>query len=153
MPENTPPETVFDEEKAFAELEAFIDQHEADKSKIHALLTIQDHQFLTKKFKWGTEEVDIRIRASIPYDQRTKALEIQRKIEELAATGEEVTPLEIQKPMYEAIASLCIDAPWNDWKVWWFVDKKSGSAPQVLRDFIKLIDEGKGGIEKFRPKR
>lgn len=74
------------------------------------------------------------------------------------AAGEEVEiadpdPLALQRPMYEVLADLCLDAPWNDWKTWAGLDIRTGSAPGMLDRILETIAPQEDRVRSFRAKR
>lgn len=154
------------------ELEEFA-QEEAEKlDQVRRFLTIADRQFKYVTFGDGKETIQIKVKAAIPYEVRERQKHLRDEIMAMYAAAREkaetlgldpatiqINDLKLQRPMYEMLASLCMEEPWNDWKTWAVIDrgvgdiKGSGMGPVMLHRIFQTIDETAGDIKSFRAKR
>ncbi len=159
---------AWDVGQAHDELEAHVTGLAAENAEVRTFLAIRDEQFETVRIAGAAGAVDLRVVAVVPWGVRTRiaqlatdAKRIARKEAEewrRAAAGEEIEipdpdPIAMQRPMYEVLGDLCLDAPWNDWKTWAAIDVRTGSAPDMLERILAKIAPREDRVRSFRPKR
>jgi predicted metalloendopeptidase len=66
---------------------------------------------------------------------------------------QEVDIIQVQRPMYEVMADLCLEEPWTDWKTWAAFDVRTGAGPKILDQIMQKIAPEEGRIKTFRGKR
>lgn len=155
------PVSDWDENEAFREIEEKI-QDDLDNNKaVRAFLTSghSDHKIVT--FSFGDDTVELKIHPVVPFGLRAKMITLQQTMYQMEHTDDEVLrarevmkdPVEAQRPMYEIIAMMCIDEPFNSWETWAIIDRRSGRGPLVMQKILETIrDEGEK-VERFRSKR
>jgi len=158
----------WDAEAAHDELEAHVVGLATDNAEVRKLLTNQSERFETIRITGSAGTVEIRVAAAVPWGVRARIARLsvetkraaRREAEEWqrVAAGEEVEiadpdPLALQRPMYEVLADLCLDAPWNDWKTWAGLDIRTGSAPGMLDRILETIAPQEDRVRSFRAKR
>jgi hypothetical protein len=155
------------------ELEEYVQSKEKTLQTIRSFVTIADRQFKYVTFGDGKDQLKIKIRAAIPYETRERQNHIyeelqnqwaaaKAKAEELGLDPDKVqlNDLKVQRPMYEILANLCMEDPWNDWRTWAVIDrgvrgqvKGSGMGPVMLGKILAAINETQDGVKAFRGKR
>lgn len=158
----------WDVDQAHDELEAHVSGLAVDNAEVRKFLLIQGERFETVRIEGSAGTVEIRVVAVVPWGVRSQIARLaaetkraaRREAEEMqrAAAGEEIEItdpdlIEMQRPMYEILADLCIDAPWNDWRTWAGIDIRTGSAPNMLERILVQIAPQEDKIRSFRPKR
>jgi len=149
----------WDADAAHDELEAHVAEVAAGNADVRRFLTIQAERFETVTISGAAGSVDIRVVAVVPWSVRTRIAQIAADAKQMArreAAGEEVEtpdPITAQRPMYEVLADLCLDAPWNDWKTWAGIDVRTGAAPDMLERILSTVLPQEDRIKSFRAKR
>lgn len=89
-------------------------------------------------------EVDINIRASIPKGLRERIV----KAAKLWQSGnvDDTTDDEI----YEIMAQLCLDDPYNAPALWKYVDQETGDVPVLLKQMMEKITGVEDTAKRFR---
>ena len=113
---------------------------EADKEKIRDLIMNEGSR--TKEIVVGG--VSIRIRATIPRDTRHDA--------EKYNTIEEADSMAVEGMIYDLIAKMCVDNPFNNPETWKFIDDETGIAPEVFTAIFKEAADTETAIKRFRRK-
>jgi len=139
-----PPAPSMDADAALEELKRMKQQHLESLPEVTELLTTEARRH--KVVKYGN--TSIKVRAAIPYDVQKAAEETRKAAEEMDEKGD--TSAEVEVRMYQMLASLCIEAPWNRWQTWALVNMESGSAPTKLRDILGVITNSEKQIVSFR---
>ncbi|MFA5137173.1 MAG: hypothetical protein WC489_07350 [Patescibacteria group bacterium] len=152
------------------ELEAYVQEHESKLDSIKSFLTIADKQHKIVTFTDGKETIRIKVRAAIPYETRERQQKLHAELMEMWEVAKEkaeklgldpdkvqLSDLKLQRPMYEILAELCIEPPWNDWRTWAVIDrgvkgqiKGSGYGPVMLQKIFETISDTKKDIKSFR---
>lgn len=145
MDENTIPISTFNEEEARARLVEFEAQLKTDHSEVFDLITTATKRFKTVKYG----NVSIKIRAAVPLDILDEARRLRKEAEDVQ--DDDVSLLESLKPMYDMVAAICIESPWNNWMTWAIVDRKAnGQVRTILGEIIRAIQDSEKKIVQFR---
>lgn len=161
-------EEEWDVEQAHRELDEYVSGIAADHSEVRRFLEIQGEQSTVVTVEGAAGRVDIRVVAMIPWSVRARIGRFGADAKRLArqeadewrraSAGEDIEihdpdPIEIQRPMYEVLADLCLDSPWNDWRTWAGIDVRTGAAPDMLERILAQITPQENQIKSFRSKR
>ena len=165
MTEEIPPfDPSWDVDEADKELEEFIAEHETTLGDARKLLKIAGKK--SKKITWtdGVDEVSFRVKIAIPFETRQRFTNIQKelvkmledrraKAKALGVVNPELIGLQelsAGKPLYEIIASLCLDDPWDKWQTWAMIDKEMGLGPLALGEIFEKIKGTEAEVKSFR---
>ena len=158
----------WDAEQAHEELEGMVANLAATNGEVRRLLCIQDEQSETIRIAGKTDAIEIKIRAVVPWNVRARIARMGTEMKRIArqeaeewkkiAAGEdveiqEVDIIQVQRPMYEVMADLCLEEPWTDWKTWAAFDVRTGAGPKILDQIMQKIAPEEGRIKTFRGKR
>lgn len=158
----------WDPDAAHDELETYVADLATENADVRKFLTNQSERFETVRIEGSAGTVEIRVVPVVSWTVRSRIARVatetkraaRREAEEMqrAAAGEEVEITEpdliaLQRPMYEILANLCIDAPWNDWRTWAGIDIRTGSAPDMLNRILETIAPQEERVRSFRQKR
>lgn len=153
---------------AHEELEQMAVDLAAKNADVRKLLSIQGERSKSVRIEGRTDAVEFRVVAVVPWDVRTRLAKMATEAKRIARQeaedwqkalrGEEVEiedpdPIAVQRPMYEIMADLCLDEPWNDWQTWAALDVRTGAAPEILEEIMKTIAPEDDRIRSFRKKR
>jgi predicted metalloendopeptidase len=126
-------------EEAFAELDAWEQQQGEDFAEVQKVLTGAAGRTKTTTLKFGNERVEIRHLAAFPLELRGEMAKIAT-----TPTDPEASPAEQNRPLYEVLAKICTEKPWNDWRVWLKIDVETGETPNVFEQILKNVAEPAG---------
>lgn len=158
----------WDADQAYAELETYVATLAADNADVRKFLGIQKEQVQIVRITGTSGTVEIRVVAAIPWTVRARIARISAETKRAARleadewrramAGEDIEirdpdPIATQRPMYEILADLCLDSPWNDWRTWAGIDIQTGAAPGMLERILETIAPNEERIRSFRPKR
>ncbi len=158
----------WDADQAHDELEGMAADLAVKNAEVRRLLEIQEERSETIRIAGKADAIEIKVRAVIPWNVRSRIARMSTETKRIArqeadewrriAAGEEVEIKEVdlvkvQRPMYEVIADLCLEEPWNDWKTWAAFDVRTGGAPGILDQIMKKIAPEEGRIRSFRGQR
>jgi hypothetical protein len=123
-------------EDAFDELDAWEQQQGEDFAEVQKLLTGAAGRTKTTTLKFGNERVEIRHLAAFPLELRGEmALIATAPIDPYAS------PAEQNRPLYEVLAKICTEKPWNAWQVWLKIDVETGETPSIFEKILKNVAE------------
>lgn len=162
-----PPKSDFDPKKAIKELEEKIAKDAERFEQVQRFLTIEGEKFKTLVFEDPkTGSVVIRVKTALPFEVRERIQAIWSKVtklrEEIEAAKAKDQPIPLvddeevrgwSQQMYQNLADICLDDPWTSWETWFFVDYKTGKAPQILQMMYGLIEEADKEVSSFRKER
>lgn len=134
-----------DEDKKFVE-EAFaeIDQMTLDKLKVNEDVS---KLISSSKAKSNTVEVGgvkIRFKSFLDRKLRHQLHGMQQTV------GDDF--IKTESVMYEILAALCLDEPFNKKETWVFIEDSGGDVSGILRQIMETIAENVTNVKDFRPK-
>lgn len=153
------------------ELETFVQEHEKKLDEVRSFLSIAEKQYKYVFFGDGKESVKIKVRAAVPYEIRRRQGRLQEELIEMYKAAREnalaqgqdpdkirVNDLKVMRPMYEILAGVCMEEPWNDWRTWAVIDKGvrgkikgSGYALVMMDRIFNTIAKSAEDVKSFRP--
>jgi hypothetical protein len=127
-------------DEAFAE----IDQMTLDKLKANedVVKLISSSQAKVDTIEVGG--VKIRFKAFLDRKLRHQLHGVQKTV------GSDFVKTE--NAMYDTLASLCMDEPWNKRETWVFIEDSGGDVSGILRQMMERITENVTNVKDFRPK-
>lgn len=154
------------------DLATYVKEHETKLDGVRKFVTIAENQYKFVFFGDSKESIKIKVKAAIPYEVRDRQKHLQEELQEMYRAAREkaellnidpdkvqINDLKLQRPMYEILADLCIEEPWNDWRTWAVIDrgvkgkmKGSGMGPVMLKRIFDIISETKEDVKSFRGK-
>ena len=152
------------------ELEEFVQEHSGKIAEIKDFLTIAERQYKFVFFSDGKQTIKIKVKAAVPYEVRERQQNLQDELMAVMEKAREkaevlgldpksvkVNILKLQKPMYEILAGLCLEAPWDDWRTWAVIDrgvkghfKGSGMGPVMIHRIFETINKTQEDVKNFR---
>jgi len=142
---SAPPVSTFDHEEALQKLKDIETRLHDENSSVFDLIVTASRRF--KVVKYG--KVEIKVRAAVPLDTLEEARRLRKEAEGIE--DPDVSLLEELKPMYDMLAALCLEDPWNKWETWGLIDQKTnGQARTILGEIIKSIQDSEKKISVFR---
>ena len=90
--------------------------------------------------------MDVNITPSLKKGLRDKIIKIAKQYEsgEIESADQEI---------YESLAQICIDSPYNKPEVWRYLDEETGFVPNVMQMIIEKITTVEGTAQRFRNQR
>ena len=138
-------------DQAFRELDEEEIQGFEGFGEIEKVLRRSEKQFKSIRLTDGADAVEIRFRATIPLTLRGQ---MQAQYTRLIDTVEDegsLPAVDAQvRPMCELLAQICPDAPWNDWRSWAYLEKKSGETGNLFKQIMKVIEGDDQKLKGFR---
>lgn len=132
-----------DAEEEFKKLDAAeikaLEENEELKSLITSVKT------LSKSIRLGNK--DIRIKAYMRKQLRTKFIKVSKKLGEIEGV-EEVESIE--RLFYPLVAAMCLDPPFNEAKTWQYIDEQEGCIQDVTMKIIAEVNNTDVKIKSFR---
>lgn len=90
--------------------------------------------------------VDIKIKSFISRRMRHKLAMAQK------AANDNTDITSVENALYETIAALCVDAPYNQPVTWKFIDFEGGDVNSALTKIMTAVTEVSRQTKDFRPK-
>lgn len=148
---------TLDPEKEFTARDTF-EKEQAEKHQgMQDLIRSSETRFLTLEHN----DIQIRIRPALPGKARKSILKLATKykgvnLEALKRGDADITSLpdgfldDSTDQLYQSLAALCIDAPYNDPESWRYYDEQTGEAELVYQKADALIEEAHKTAISFR---
>lgn len=127
------------EDEVFAELDAWQQQQGEDFAEVQKVLIGAAGRTKTTVLQFGKARVEIRHLAAFPLKLRGEMAQIAT-----ARTDPEASPAEQHRPLYEVLAKICTEKPWNAWQVWLKIDVETGETPSIFEQILKNVAEPAG---------
>lgn len=148
---------VLDPAKEFESHDAFEQDRAVKHQAMQDLIRSSDTRFLELEHNG----IRIRIRPALPGKARKGILELIRKykginIEALKRGNVDAAKLpdgfleDSMGQLYNSLAALCIDAPYNDPESWRYYDEQTGEAELIYKKADALIEEAQKAAISFR---
>jgi hypothetical protein len=149
---------MLDPVKEFAEHDAFEREQAAKFQGMQELIRSSQEKFLTLEYNG----VKIRIRPALPAKARTDILKLARKyksvdVEKLRNEQASIADLpegfleDSVQQLYQSLAALCLDTPYNQPESWRYFDDQTGQAELVYQIAEEMIKEAHQSAISFRP--
>jgi hypothetical protein len=119
-------------------LEQIVGGDKAAGEKIKSLLLEAKKE--TRTIKVG--DLEIKVRISIPKGLR-------RKINDMASSDTEDMD-KVESGMYQVIAEMCVESPFDTAEAWSIIDEETGIVPEVLKRIYAVISETEDQVKRFR---
>jgi threonine synthase len=101
--------------------------------------------YKAKKTTIKIGEIEVAITPSLKKGLRDKIVRIAKQYE----AGDIETA---DEDIYETIAAMCLDSPYNKPAVWKYLDEETGFVPNVMQMIIEKITVQEGAAQRFRNK-
>jgi len=88
-------------------------------------------------------DIQIFIRGSLPKGLRDRIIFIAKEYE----SGDIETA---DDKVYEIMAEICLDSPYNKPEVWAYIDRETGEVPGILKQMIEKIAGAESAAKRFR---
>lgn len=145
MLEDLPPEEAAKVAEMFSDLSEFKKTLYSDNTNIKEFISTPDSR--KKLITYG--QLSFYVLPGIPVNLRAKADQIGKSIDD---ENDKRPILVKQAPLYEFVAGLCLDAPFNDVRTWAAIDEDTGEVSNIFTLIIETITEIDDKIKKFRGK-
>lgn len=102
--------------------------------------------YKAKKTMIKIGDIEVAITPSLKKGLRDKIVKVAKQYEagEIETADEEI---------YETLAQICIDSPYNKPEVWKYIDEETGFVPNVMQMMIEKIITQEGSAQRFRNQR
>jgi hypothetical protein len=127
-------------EEAFAE----IDQMTLDKLKANEDVAKLISSSMAKSDTIEVGGVKIRFKSFLDRKMRHQLSNVQKTVGDDFVKTENV--------MYDTLASLCLDDPFNKRETWVYIEDSGGDVSGILRQMMETITENVTNVKDFRPK-
>jgi hypothetical protein len=99
-----------------------------------------------KKTSIKIGDIDVYITPTLKKGLRDKIVKVAKQYEagEIETADEEI---------YETLAAICLDSPYNRPEVWKYIDEETGFVPNVMQMMIEKITTVEGAAQRFRNQR
>jgi len=124
-------------EDRIKKLDEMVSQDTESNEEIKALLT---------KFKTAPREIEVfgiklKVIPTIPRNLRKEIAKFESMYNDIEATEEHT---------YRILSKICVDPPFNSPETWEYLDEKTGTVPEIMREIFNEAYNLEKKIKKFR---
>lgn len=121
-------------EEAFEEIDDMEKAALEGNEKIRRLLSTTSEKYAS--IQYG--DVEIRFKPFVGKKLRHKMVIVKRDVDK---DSTETGLYKTERLLYDTLGDLCVDAPFNNWKTWAYIDEKGDSIGGVQRIFLLILSE------------
>jgi len=122
-----------------AQLDQIVQDEIKSNEAVASILTRSKDRYKVVKY----QDVDIKIRPTVPK-------ELRHRIEDSQDDPDMELREHAERRMYDIIAGMCIEEPFDDWKTWYVLDEENGDATEFIGKIYETAANTKAEIKRFR---